>query len=85
MQQRIIPPPGYNQEHKPSEEEILMTRNIGLSNFWEHYADLIAKSDWEKAEAKARAAFSKAAEYLRKAIDFAEKDLDRTPKTTRNI
>lgn len=84
--QRIIPPPGYDKEaFGPSQMDIFIARNIGLSNFWEHYAELVAKSDWEKAETKAKAAFAKAAEYLRKAIEYAEKDLDRTPKPTRAL
>ena len=81
MQQRIIPPPGYNQEHKPSpsEEEILMAQNLGLSNWWEHYGDLLARSDWNNAENKAKAAYTKSAKYLRKVIEFAETQLDLRP------
>lgn len=74
--QRIIPPPGYDKEApRPSPDDLLMAKNISLSNFWEHYAVLLEKSDWEKSEIKAKAAYSKAAGYLRQAIEIAEKSI----------
>lgn len=76
---RIIPPYGpgpISDIPPPTPEQVQTMRYEGLSKMWEHYGELLGKSDIKNAEQKASMAFAKSAEYLRRVIAFVEKTLE---------
>jgi hypothetical protein len=75
---RIVTPYGATRNlgepySGPTPEEVKTMRHEGLSKMWEHYGELLTKSDIKNKEQKAAMAFAKGAEYLRQVIAVVEK------------
>lgn len=58
---------------QPSKEDIEIAKYVGMSQWYEKYAELLSKSDIDMVESRTKAAYREASDYLRKAIDIVER------------